>query len=289
MSPAERADVIVDFSNLPAGTVVRMVNTGPDAPFGGFPAAPLSDPSTTGQVMSFTVGAATGTDPSTPVASLVLPTDIPIGNAATTRQVSLNEAESEQICVKANALNGKIKQVVATYAAPQVNIAAVCAALNAVPFAPKEALLGTMPGGVPTPQFWADPITQNPALGATEDWEMYNYTVDAHPIHIHLVRFKVIDRQPLLIDPLTGMPAIPAQRDRAFPARGPEPTEAGYKDTVIAYPGEVTTVRALFDIEGLYVWHCHIVEHEDNEMMVPFCVGTPDDQGYCPGSTVPVL
>jgi len=55
--------------------------------------------------------------------------------------------------------------------------------------------------------------------------------------------------------------------------RPPEPWEAGYKDTVIAYPGEVTRVKAKFDIAGLYVWHCHILSHEDNEMMVPYCVG----------------
>ncbi len=289
MSPAERADVILDFTGMAPGTVVRMINTGPDAPFGGFPAAPLSDKDTTGQVMSFTVGPAAGADPSTPVASLVLPTDIPIGNASITRQVSLNEAESEQICVKANALTGKVKKTVLTLPRPAApgTIASICAQLGAVPFAPKEALLGTMPGLMPTPQFWADPITQNPALDATEDWEMYNFTVDAHPIHIHLVRFKVIDRQPLVIDPLTGMPQMPAMRDTLFPARGPEPTETGYKDTVIAYPGEVTTVRALFDIGGLYVWHCHIVEHEDNEMMVPFCVGGTPGQD-CPGSTVPM-
>jgi FtsP/CotA-like multicopper oxidase with cupredoxin domain len=51
-----------------------------------------------------------------------------------------------------------------------------------------------------------------------------------------------------------------------------QPWEAGFKDTVIAYPGEITTVRATFDIEALYVWHCHIVEHEDNEMMRPYVV-----------------
>ena len=50
------------------------------------------------------------------------------------------------------------------------------------------------------------------------------------------------------------------------------PTEAGYKDTVISYPGEITRVRASFDLEGLYDWHCHIVEHEDNEMMRPYVV-----------------
>jgi FtsP/CotA-like multicopper oxidase with cupredoxin domain len=52
-----------------------------------------------------------------------------------------------------------------------------------------------------------------------------------------------------------------------------QPWETGFKDTVIAYPGEITTVKAKFDVGGLYVWHCHIVEHEDNEMMRPYFVG----------------
>jgi FtsP/CotA-like multicopper oxidase with cupredoxin domain len=64
---------------------------------------------------------------------------------------------------------------------------------------------------------------------------------------------------------------------RAIPGSVPvapivQPWERGFKDTVIAYPGEITTVRAKFDIPGLYVWHCHIVEHEDNEMMRPYVV-----------------
>jgi FtsP/CotA-like multicopper oxidase with cupredoxin domain len=54
--------------------------------------------------------------------------------------------------------------------------------------------------------------------------------------------------------------------------RPPEPWETGFKDTVIAFPGEVTRVQARFDLAGLYVWHCHIVEHEDNEMMRPYRV-----------------
>ena len=86
--------------------------------------------------------------------------------------------------------------------------------------------------------------------------------MDGHPIHLHLVKFKVVNRE--AFDPLTG-----ALSGTPNP---PEATEAGWKDTVISYPGEVTRVNATFDIAGLYVWHCHIVEHEDNEMMVPFCV-----------------
>jgi FtsP/CotA-like multicopper oxidase with cupredoxin domain len=87
--------------------------------------------------------------------------------------------------------------------------------------------------------------------------------MDGHPIHLHLVRFQVEGRQAL--DPLTNLPiGVMAP---------PLPSEAGWKDTVIAFPGEVTRIRATFDKEGLYVWHCHIVEHEDNEMMRPYYVG----------------
>jgi FtsP/CotA-like multicopper oxidase with cupredoxin domain len=121
------------------------------------------------------------------------------------------------------------------------------------------AQLGTLAAdGSGIPLRWADGITENPALGGTELWEIHNFTADAHPIHLHLVNFQVVDREPF-----GGAP---------YP---PEPWETGYKDTVIAYPGEITRIRANFDIAGLYVWHCHIVEHEDNEMMRSYCVGTP--------------
>jgi FtsP/CotA-like multicopper oxidase with cupredoxin domain len=104
-------------------------------------------------------------------------------------------------------------------------------------------------------------VTENPTLGDTEDWEIYNFTADAHPIHLHLVRFEVLGRT--LFD---GSPS---------PNGNPQPWETGFKDTVLAYPGEITTIRARFDIVGLYVWHCHIVEHEDNEMMRPYVVSAP--------------
>ena len=92
--------------------------------------------------------------------------------------------------------------------------------------------------------------------GEIEVWEIHNFTADAHPIHIHEITFEVVDRQPI-----GGGSAAPA------------PGEAGRKDTVIAYPGEITRVKALFDRPGLFVWHCHIVEHEDNEMMRPYRIG----------------
>jgi spore coat protein A len=109
-------------------------------------------------------------------------------------------------------------------------------------------------------------VTENPSVGNTEDWEMYNFTADAHPIHMHLVRFEVLGRT--LLDGVTPSPNGSLQ-----------PWESGFKDTVITYPDEITTVRALFDVEGLYVWHCHIVEHEDNEMMRPYVVSEGKRRG----------
>ena len=136
------------------------------------------------------------------------------------------------------------------------NVVLDCA--SETPFGPRHALLGTVDGGEGVTLNWDDAITENPAVGATEVWEMYNFTEDAHPIHIHEVQFEVIGREALEVEP-----AQPLQ-----------PWEIGArKDTVIAYPDEITRVKATFDLAGLYVWHCHIVEHEDNEMMRPYRVG----------------
>jgi bilirubin oxidase len=228
MAPAERADVIVDFTGLPKGTKIYLINEGPDEPFGGgepvadFPAA---DPATTGQVMRFDVVPRTGWDLTVPPHKLDLPRLSPLGLPNNVRQVSLNEEDSQ---VLIDPLVG-----------------------------PRAALLGVLdPLGNPVPRMWMDPITENPALYATEVWEIANFTADAHPIHVHQVQFQVVDRQPF-----SDLPV------------GPEPWETGYKDTVIAYPGQITRIKAKFDLPGLYVWHCHIVEHEDNEMMRPLFVG----------------
>ena len=105
------------------------------------------------------------------------------------------------------------------------------------------------------PLRWTDAITETPAPGATEVWEIHNFTEDAHPIHIHMVQFEVVGRE------AGGV------------VRPPEAWERGTKDTVIAYPGEITRVKATFDRDGQFVWHCHILEHEDHEMMRPYSVG----------------
>ena len=223
----------------------------------------------------------------TPPANLVLNSEP--SNTTTTgplRKVSLNEGESEELCFTFD-MAGNVVQAFdssdgVTPLSPPDCLDSVLGNVGALPFGPKEALLGTVGGttaapfGIPLK--WTDttgastpvqvtlqngdtpmiPVTENPTVGNIEDWEIYNFTVDGHPIHLHLVRFEVIGRS------LIGAPVVPGV--------GVQPWETGYKDTVIAYPGEITTIRSKFDLEGLYVWHCHIVEHEDNEMMRPYVV-----------------
>jgi spore coat protein A len=115
--------------------------------------------------------------------------------------------------------------------------------------------------------YWHDPITENPKLGSVEIWSLVNLTDDSHPIHLHLVRFQIVDRR--AFDLFTYL-NIGELRYTA-PAIPPDPNEAGWKDTVRADPGMVTRIIIRFaPFAGRYVWHCHVLEHEDNEMMRPY-------------------
>jgi FtsP/CotA-like multicopper oxidase with cupredoxin domain len=242
MALAERADMIVDFTNVPVGNYV-LGNVGPDEPFGGgeppgdFDAA---DPASTGQIMQFRVVLALAADPTTPPQFLTLPAITPLPAATFTRPLALIEE-----------MSGFFAD------------------------APAEALLGTVAGdpnvapGVWTKLMWMEPVTENPAVGATEVWEIYNATADAHPMHIHEVVFEVVNRQPIFVDEVNStVEVVPGSLPQP-----PEPWETGFKDTVTAYPGQVTRVRAQFNTPGQFVWHCHIVSHEDNEMMRPYRIG----------------
>ncbi|HEY0677028.1 MAG TPA: multicopper oxidase domain-containing protein [Chitinophagaceae bacterium] len=130
-------------------------------------------------------------------------------------------------------------------------------------------MLGTVEDGV---KAFRDPVTENPALNSTEIWEIYNETEDAHPIHMHLVSMQLINRQKFhaSVDDENGKPEDIRLIGQP---KSPGPDEQGWKDTWVMNPGEVTRVIAKFDREGLYVWHCHILSHEEHDMMRPFYVG----------------
>jgi FtsP/CotA-like multicopper oxidase with cupredoxin domain len=254
MGLAERADVIVDFTNVAPGPYV-LGNVGPDEPFGGgIPGIdfPVSDPTTTGQVMEFRVVPAVAADPTTPPRFLQLPAIVPLPPQSVTRPLALIE-----------------KMGMSTTPDP--------ADPDAFLEGPLEALLGTAAHGMPIEKMWVEPVTEYPTVGDTEVWEFFNTTGDAHPMHVHEVAFEVVDRQALLLDDEDEL-VIPLTPDPDAPATGPEPWETGFKDTVTAYPGQVTRVKATFANPGQYVWHCHIVDHEDNEMMRPFRIG-PEQAG----------
>ncbi|HSY34670.1 MAG TPA: multicopper oxidase [Acidobacteriaceae bacterium] len=126
---------------------------------------------------------------------------------------------------------------------------------------------------------WHEPITEDPKAGSTEIWSFVNITGDVHPLHLHLVQFQVLNRQSFDVPTyqqtgkivFTGKPMAPESNERP-----------GHKDTIKSYPGYVTRIIQRFDLpagapttpgaELLYVWHCHLLEHEDNEMMRPYKV-----------------
>jgi FtsP/CotA-like multicopper oxidase with cupredoxin domain len=247
MGLAERADLIVDFTNTPAGEHI-LGNVGPDEPFGGGEPGtdfPMADPSSTGQIMKFKVVPAKGIDQTTPPRFLNLPAIAALPKPAVTRRLALLESMSHD-------WDG-----------------------------PAEARLGTVDDkGEAKGDAWMAPITENPAVGATEVWEFYNLTADAHPMHVHEVTFEVLNREGLELDEEGEETAVPVRTTKQL--RPPEPWESGLKDTVICYPGEVTRVAAKFDAPGQFVWHCHIVEHEDNEMMRPLRVGPPQRRQPAP-------
>jgi spore coat protein A len=227
LSPAERADVIVDFSDPRLAGKTIVLRNDAKAPF---PNGEAVDPGTTGQVMAFRV---TRPRSALPEAELPRALRAPITphevRTAKPRELLLTEGEDEF---------GRVKP-----------------------------MLGTAERG---PLGWDDPITETPKAGTTEIWRIINTTPDAHPVHLHLVFFQVVDRQK--IDAKSFVPGKPETLKRVGPLIAPPPQETGWKDTVIVNPGEALRLIARFDRPGLYVWHCHILEHEDHEMMRPYRV-----------------
>ncbi|HVQ87255.1 MAG TPA: multicopper oxidase [Actinomycetes bacterium] len=246
MGPAERADLIVDFTKVPVGHFV-LGNVGPDEPFGGGEPGgeppdgfEVADPATTGQILQFRVVRAVAPDTSTPPRFLQLPATAALPPEGRTQRLAVMEKSGLGLDAQDNEVEGPI-----------------------------EGLLATVHAGVTKRRLWMDPVTENPGVGDTEIWEIYNTTVDAHPMHVHELAFEVVNREGLVLD--DDDVVQPMQLDGNITQ--PEPWERGVKDTVVALPGQVTRIRAHFENAGQFVWHCHIVEHEDNEMMRPYRIG----------------
>lgn len=248
MAPGERADIIVDFSGH-AGETFLLKNDA-NAPY------PDGDPVTaeTSQIMQIVVQATTPVTRTLPTTLNTIP-DLKSGVIVGKRSLTLNE------------LMG--------------------------PGGPLAALLDG--------KMWDSAISELPTLGTTEIWEIINTTGDTHPIHLHLTQFQLLNRQPfdvdgylaeyMILNPTlpTEHPIKPNLQDylTAGPPEGPAANETGWKDTIQMSPGEVTRIVVRFQPTATplgakndypfdatagpgYVWHCHILEHEDNEMMRPY-------------------
>ncbi|MFZ4434391.1 MAG: multicopper oxidase family protein [Microthrixaceae bacterium] len=289
IAPGERYDVLIDFSALTTGARYRFENSAL-APY------PDGGDYEIHEIMQFTVGKKLGTTrkvPATLRGGKNQPALVPVASAtslgaapvANTRTVFLNEIVNSEVDP-----------------------------------GPADEPVHVMMGN----QFYADDITmqprsqqvENPAVNSVEVWEIVNTTGDAHPVHLHLTQFRVLNRQDVATDPVTGettylgelgngLPFPNAAGTGPWPApsaspyvvgdpRGPEADEVGWKDVVIAYPNTVTRIVVPFGgraagipapydgdkkgaavqrFTGNYVFHCHILEHEDNDMMSPLRVG----------------
>ncbi|MTT32067.1 multicopper oxidase domain-containing protein [Terrilactibacillus sp. BCM23-1] len=219
LAPAERADVIIDFTNLEGKNII-MTNDAP-APF---PGGDKPDPNTVCQVMQFRV-----TLPLSSVDTSTIPAHMmPVPK---TKEQSVTR-------VRCLTLNDNMDQ-----------------------YGREWMLLDNNP--------WDAPISENPKLGATEIWYLINVTDDSHPIHLHLIDFQILDRRNFDVEKFNKEKVI----EYTGPAMPLEPQERGWKDTVRANPKQVTRIIMQFGpFTGLYVWHCHILEHEDYEMMGPYIV-----------------
>jgi FtsP/CotA-like multicopper oxidase with cupredoxin domain len=258
LMPGERVDVLVDFRAVTTpGTKIVMQNVGPDIPYQGPNAVPALAASTViPEIMEFNSLGTAGLT-ATPDVAPLLTTNL--------RPVSL-----------------PVAALTTTVGTPVRNVSLIEITDNLGRTMPTVDARGFMPMGVP--------ITEQVKLNDVEEWDIINTTMDAHPMHLHLVAFQLINRQ--TFDPLTFVAPVTntttgVYSQPAYTATGvaatPAAWEAGWKDTIDCPPGYVTRVKAKFDIDGLYVWHCHILSHEEHDMMRAFKVNTPAKIGVFRG------
>lgn len=254
IAPGERADLLVDFSGYAAGTQIILKNGAP-VPFPGGPRNENRGGVPLREIMQFTVGSASGFTGPMPVSLREHPI-IRLTSPVRVRNVSLVEI------------------------------------MDMEHDEPLMALLNNLP--------WETQHIEQPVVDTVELWNIINTTGDTHPIHLHLVQFQLLSRQRFRVESYLenyyeelghgnfGPYPVPSTDSfRVGRAKPPDANEAGWKDTIRANPGEITSILVPFganaapgvpfgqSFTGDYVWHCHILEHEDNEMMLPYRVVSP--------------
>ncbi len=272
IEPGGRYDIVIDFGQLNYGSRVILENIGGDAPFGGDFGAALTPEDffpdrQTDRIMAFDVVVPKSNTPDTfdPTA-LEQPESVDAlvgrgrnrpggGRSGVTRRrrVALFEGTDEY---------GRLQPLLGT-AEPEVDTA------------------GNLVNGAIA---WHSPTTENPGLNTTEIWEIYNATGDAHPVHLHLVNFEILRRRTYTADLIeqpvlqhNGTAGTGFRLENIQVGNVVQPASAyvenAPKDLVTALPGQMTEIRVKFDKPGRYVWHCHILSHEDHEMMRVLQVG----------------
>jgi FtsP/CotA-like multicopper oxidase with cupredoxin domain len=249
----ERVDLLVDFSQVPVGTKIVMQNTARLQPPIGNP----PDPNTDGTVMQFTVVNSPSVPPKAIPAQLNTIADLTPDRP--TRTLIQNVEQDDEDRILQAELDG---------------------------------------------QLFHELTTELPTVGSTEDWQFVNLTPLTHNKHVHLIQFQVVSRQNIDVEgyladwlaangnPPFDHPTLKQPVDGYLMGapEGPEPEESGWKDTVRTPAGQVTKIRIRWAQQtgaaspgvnnfpfnpsyGIgFVWHCHLVEHEDNEMMRPMTV-----------------
>jgi FtsP/CotA-like multicopper oxidase with cupredoxin domain len=313
-----RYDIIFDFNSVPSNSRVIMKNIGGDTPFGFSYGDNLDleedvfEDRQTDRIMAFDVN-----QPFNAAIPDVTPTSGALSAYASVRKKKFDGYQLENVnrtrkvaLFEGTDEFGRLQPLLGT-AEPATDYNGTPINWPIMPVFQAAGLTGQMEGAIA----WHSPTTENPALGDTELWEVYNVTGDSHPVHLHLVHFEVIERRQIIwdsrtteddrvldVDPNNNDPLMDGTYLVEQPViqhnstTNPETWGSGFKvinptygalvdpgseyvdgnspkDMVTARPDEVTFIKAKFDKPGRYVWHCHILSHEDHEMMRVMHVG----------------
>jgi FtsP/CotA-like multicopper oxidase with cupredoxin domain len=303
--PGSRYDIIFDFRDLQNNRII-MENIGGDAPFNGdlfvdltseqieeaVNAGDLFPDRQTDRIMAFDVAGVANINDSFVPSAIAFGSDV--GTPTRIRKVALFEGKDEY---------GRLQPLLGT-AEPATDFIGMPINWPDTAVYRDAGLIGQMEGA----SAWHSPTTENPALNSTEEWEIWNGTGDAHPVHLHLVHFEIVGRREIVWDSrttedsrvlepgneagdgtfLVAQPVVQhngaigsafrfanltpgADVTNDTPANGY--VENARHDMVTALPDQITYIRAKFDKPGRFVWHCHILSHEDHEMMKTLYVG----------------
>jgi spore coat protein A, manganese oxidase len=307
LAPGDRVELVFDFSNLNDGDAVNLLNVGPKFdPFQGVrddgslvfgtESAGANDP--VGNIMQFVVDTAIKPFDAKVEDGTVLVKDF---------EYLMQDANDDHVADLATSVR-------------KVGLFEGVDEYDRVTPMLGKAEAGTvitdkMSDGDFGPLRWDAPTTEKPLLGSTEQWDIFNFTADSHPMHLHLTQFQVVEKREIFFqdgdgdgipddNPINGegisyksLNEGPLNYEVADIWIGEKvelrPEEKGWQDTVEVDPHQMMAIVATFDKAGDYVWHCHILSHEDNEMMRPYEVvdpladGTKESSSSAAGSDLP--